>query len=275
VAQGGPDLTLLERALGERLRVVGLRAVVSPGDDVLEHLGPRPTAREERAAWDAAVGAIAIYREREEVTPDRLAGGVEWAIGRRPTDPERAEDYDRFAALIEPLDEGLASRSAPSAPEGGTRPAGAGVEADAGAPESVEATRQTDSGSSFAALAEEDLVDYANELRRAVAHHERDLERRERAIELRLAHLAERADSGADTTDLEADLTLARERAGEVEGDLRGLAARLAGVEEEAAGRGIDLEAVPLAAQVRRDAEPVMSPELSPAVVPGGPEIGI
>jgi conjugative relaxase-like TrwC/TraI family protein len=99
----GEDHALFERALRERLRLVGLRGVSDPSPDVEYHLGPRPSERAERSAWDAAAGVIAIYRERER--PDVLCNprGIEWALGRRPSELDAGAEYDELAALIEPV----------------------------------------------------------------------------------------------------------------------------------------------------------------------------
>ena len=96
---GDGDEELLGRALRERLRLVGLHGVTNPDPDVVARLGPRPVERERRRTWDAAAGAVAIYRERRLVAAVPT-GRVEWALGPRPEQPLDGEDYDRCAALV-------------------------------------------------------------------------------------------------------------------------------------------------------------------------------
>jgi hypothetical protein len=120
------DHALLERAYGERLRRVALRAAADPDPEVLAHLGPRPAAGAERRAWDQAVGGIAAFREHQRVRPAENGTGIEWALGPRPEDPEAAAAYERIGALITPIliADRVPPASAPSEEPSPARPYG-------------------------------------------------------------------------------------------------------------------------------------------------------
>ena len=102
-AEHGTDDELIERAFDERARKVTLRAIAEPAREVLQHLGERPGDPAKRRVWDAAVGAIAIYREREQVVATAKGAGLEWALGTRPEGGDQQVEYDRFAEVITPV----------------------------------------------------------------------------------------------------------------------------------------------------------------------------
>ena len=101
----GADRDLYGRALHERARIVGARAVVDPGEDVFAHLGVRPTGGPARVAWDQAVATIAVWREREQAVPVADGRAASWALGEWPSDPRLDADYEAVVALV-----GLAER---------------------------------------------------------------------------------------------------------------------------------------------------------------------
>ena len=65
----------------------------------LARLGQRPVERSCRRDWDAAAGAIAVYRERHRVESTACLG-ANWPLGPRPADDTAAKDYDRSIILI-------------------------------------------------------------------------------------------------------------------------------------------------------------------------------
>jgi hypothetical protein len=79
--------------------------VVDPDEDVLAHLGVRPTGGPARLAWDQAVATIAVWREREHAAPAPDGRGKSWALGAWPSDPRLRNDYVAIAGLV-----GLAER---------------------------------------------------------------------------------------------------------------------------------------------------------------------
>ncbi|MCV4626847.1 hypothetical protein OFC18_32740, partial [Escherichia coli] len=70
-------------------------AIARPSAAVLDLLGPPPQKADERAVWDRAVGAVAIYRRANDVDV-----GEPGLLGPRPASaPERGE-WDRVTELV-------------------------------------------------------------------------------------------------------------------------------------------------------------------------------
>jgi conjugative relaxase-like TrwC/TraI family protein len=88
----GEELRSVERLLGGW---AAASAIARPSAAVLDVLGPRPARANERAIWDRAVGAVAIYRHANNV--DVGGSGL---LGPRPASaPERGE-WDRATEVV-------------------------------------------------------------------------------------------------------------------------------------------------------------------------------
>jgi len=216
------DVTLYERAAQERIRTISLRAATDPSGEVLSHLGARPSTREQRAAWDTAVGAIAVYRELHAAQPDPAGEDVAWALGPRPEDPDEALEYDRFAAHVRALD--------PS-PDDADTTAGE-TAADFGAA----------AVTSYAHLEDADLLDLAVQARGSLAEQMRILEDLGRTIELQLHLISERQEAGLDTTVLARQLEATNARYDAAEALHEAMDSDLATINDELFARGLTVE---------------------------------
>ncbi|MDP9418751.1 MAG: hypothetical protein M3P53_01070, partial [Actinomycetota bacterium] len=81
--------------------VLAAAAQLDPEPALVARIGPRPPGGVERATWDRAVGAVAVYRARFGVIPTADGAAASWTLG-----PVRDEDspshYARAAeALVE------------------------------------------------------------------------------------------------------------------------------------------------------------------------------
>jgi hypothetical protein len=211
------DRPIFERVLSERLQIVGLRGVTSPQPDVVQHLGPRPLEREPRRVWDAAAGAIAIHRERNQLGPSS-GPGVELVLGARPQDAGAAEHYARLAALIE--------RVAPVpalAPDLGGEEQAAGVGV-----------------SPHPQLGDAELRAELRELRAWVDDRAAELRHLQRGMDLRVSARDERLASGGDVAAFDRQITDLRADWEAVATEHRGLARALVELQSEAERRGID-----------------------------------
>jgi len=256
----GPDHALYERAMRERIRTISLRAATEPLSEALAHLGGRPLGRDERRAWDIAVGAIAVYRELHKVVPTSDAGGVEWALGPRPEEPGASDDYDTFAAHVAPLDR---------------RDDDVGEHRD---DDNVPPAPRSDVAS-YAHLDDAELMELALDARGSLDQQMRHLEDLGRRIELRRHLISERDAAGQDTTLLREQLEASYARCDEAEARYDELASALGPIEDELTERGlvIDEDAIDADRTIARpiDVEPVMPPDLGAPVDRGGPEIGL
>ena len=174
--RAGADRRLYERALHERARIVGARAVVDPGPDVLEHLGARPSAGPQRALWDRAVAAIAVWREREQVLSQPSDPSPIWALGAWPARRASQGDYDAIAELVRtverwPTDAWLwPEKAAPS---------------DVPPLSAAEAARLESGAYRWSDLADEELRDVGRRIERASAQLEARLVNLHRVAALR------------------------------------------------------------------------------------------
>ncbi len=94
-------LDLLRNAEAAREVQVRTAALDDVPDDVLQWLGERPTSRPERIRWDAAVGEIAVYRERYgDLGP--FADSATAEIGAiRPLTASSRKAWERVTAAVE------------------------------------------------------------------------------------------------------------------------------------------------------------------------------
>jgi hypothetical protein len=111
---GGTALIVARRAEMAEESAVAATAVAAPAPEVVARLGGRPHYGQHRRAWDAAVGAVAVYRARWSTGPGRAGygQGARWAIGHCPEGPpvstwreQRGEAealVRRWAAELEP-----------------------------------------------------------------------------------------------------------------------------------------------------------------------------
>ena len=236
------------------------RAATEPLSEALAHLGGRPLGRDERRAWDIAVGAIAVYRELHKVVPTSDAGGVEWALGPRPEEPGASDDYDTFAAHVAPLNR---------------RDDDVGEHRD---DDNVPPAPRSDVAS-YAHLDDAELMELALDARGSLDQQMRHLEDLGRRIELRRHLISERDAAGQDTTLLREQLEASYARCDEAEARYDELASALGPIEDELTERGlvIDEDAIDADRTIARpiDVEPVMPPDLGAPVDRGGPEIGL
>ena len=94
-------LDLLRQAEAAREVQVRTAALDDVPDDVVHWLGERPTSRLEKMRWDAAVGEIAVYRERYgDLGPFTDSTNAETGTIRPLTASSRRE-WDRVTALVE------------------------------------------------------------------------------------------------------------------------------------------------------------------------------
>ena len=170
------DAALCERALHERARIVGTRAVIDPGTDVLVHFGSRPSEGAKRSAWDQAVATIAVWREREGAHPLPDGPSVTWALGEWPDEVALQEDYEVIAELIETADRWPHDAWMVDADSDEV--------GDVWAP-SVLTVEAGECAPSYRDLSDDELRDYARALRREVVRHEVRLTGLDRVVALR------------------------------------------------------------------------------------------
>jgi conjugative relaxase-like TrwC/TraI family protein len=95
-------LDLVRQAEAAREVQVRTSALNAVPEDVVEFLGPEPSARSEHLAWEAAVADVAIYRERYELEAgDGSPEGATQLLGRRPSGAEARRSWDHTMTLIE------------------------------------------------------------------------------------------------------------------------------------------------------------------------------
>jgi hypothetical protein len=212
------DSALYERAIGERTRIVGLRGIVDPASEVRAHLGPRPADPDQRRAWDAAAGAVAIYREREALaSTDPEGDDVTWALGPRPENADAATEYDRFADIVHA-----------AAAAGNTSPA-----------PFAEEPRDIDPARPYEDLSDDEIIESQNAITHSRRSSAANLEHLGRGLEVLHQLIDERTAAGIDADDLRADLERASAELDIAERDYRVLLDALDAVSGEAALRGL------------------------------------
>jgi conjugative relaxase-like TrwC/TraI family protein len=92
-------LRILRRAEAAIADAVRRVAVGTPPPDIARRVPPRPIAPWLAEQYDAAVGAVAVYRQR--YAPDlRPTSAFAWAVGSRPIDNAQAAEWDAVTALL-------------------------------------------------------------------------------------------------------------------------------------------------------------------------------
>ncbi len=97
---GDVDPTLAERAYRQAVEAVAGGARLAPPPELVARLGPRPAGGLERATWDRAVGAVAVYRERFGAIAALSVDGAVWALGDPPRTQGALEAYMSVARAL-------------------------------------------------------------------------------------------------------------------------------------------------------------------------------
>jgi conjugative relaxase-like TrwC/TraI family protein len=96
----GEDDPLATRAYRRIASSLAQSARLDPSPALVARLGPRPDGGAERAAWDRAVGAVAVHRARFGAVPIDGGRGAEWALGVAPSDDEELASYAGAAEAL-------------------------------------------------------------------------------------------------------------------------------------------------------------------------------
>ena len=98
LAADDDDIAL--RAYRQAAASVAQAARLDPEPALVARLGARPDGGVDRAVWDRAVGAVAVYRARFAAVAVAGGAGAEWALGTAPADDRALAMYARAAEAL-------------------------------------------------------------------------------------------------------------------------------------------------------------------------------
>ncbi|HEX2700136.1 MAG TPA: hypothetical protein VHM89_08045, partial [Acidimicrobiales bacterium] len=94
------DDAIALRAYRRAATAVAQAAWLDPLPALVARLGERPEGSVERAVWDRAVGAAAVYKARFGAVAVDGGGGAEWALGVAPREDGALQSYAAAAAAL-------------------------------------------------------------------------------------------------------------------------------------------------------------------------------